>query len=168
VTLFGTYLKHHRTQKELSIRKLAETIGVDPSILSRLERGEITTPSEEILTNLPAALDRPKVEVYLAAQRITPELATRLERGFPLLLEQMSHMLMQAEEHLTGLTEMPSLPIEELLSPTDAETMQQILGSVNDLGEITQALLDGRTSQEQFGRVAEIVHQMKMIILDPE
>lgn len=49
---FGTYLKKHREtlgkdSKEYSIRKVSDRIGIQPSYLSRIERGEDIPPSEE-------------------------------------------------------------------------------------------------------------------------
>jgi len=165
LALFGIYLKHYRTEQGLSLRRLAEILGVDPSILSRLERGEIVNPSEDVLQKLPAALSRPRAEVYLAAQRITPDLAQRLERGIPLIMGQVAKVLSDAEVHLSGMNQLPPVPISELLTPADEATVQQLMAAGNDVSDLVVALFSGRLSQQQFGHIASVLQHLKQLAL---
>lgn len=167
MSLFSSYLKHYRTKNGMSLRGLADVMGVDASILSRLERDEIAAPSEEVLNKLPGAIGRPATEVYLAAQRITPDLATRLERGVPDLLEQMAKLVNEVERHFEGLTQLPPLPLEQLLSPVDAATMKRISGLGEDFGEILGGLMNGQISPDQFEHLVEVIRQLKLICLPP-
>ncbi|HYF95140.1 MAG TPA: helix-turn-helix domain-containing protein [Symbiobacteriaceae bacterium] len=164
--LFGTYLKHYRNEKGLSLRRLAEEIAVDPSILSRVERGEVANPSDELLEKLPQAIGRPRNEVYLAAGRITPELITVLEKGMPFLPEQTAKVLGMLEGELHPIMTAPGAPtLAEKMTPTDAATMSHIQSVYTTLGELAVALEQGLINQEQFRHAAELIRQLKLALL---
>lgn len=52
-------IKYYREKKDISKSKLAKDIGVSPSYITRLENGEKTSPSLEILIELSKALEIP-------------------------------------------------------------------------------------------------------------
>lgn len=56
---FATNLRFHRTQKKLSLQKLADLIGVSKAHIWDLETERATNPSLEVLRNLSNVLDVP-------------------------------------------------------------------------------------------------------------
>lgn len=163
MSLFGSYLKHYRTEKGLSLRRIAEAAGVDPSIMSRLERGEVVTPSEDLLSRLPQLLDRPQAEVYLAAGRITPGLVDVLDRGLPLTVQQASKALTLLEEQLAGMfSEVEVDNVFASLPETDQATATKISEAMMHIAELVQAMEEGRLSQEQFEHIADSIKHLKM------
>lgn len=161
--LFGAYLKHYRTEKGLSLRRIAEEVGVDPSIMSRLERGEVATPSDDVLKKLPELLGRPEAEVYLAAGRITPGLADVLEQGLPLTTLQAAKALAMLEEQLRPhLAELGDTPLSDLLTPVDQATAARIAEAMTHIAEIVQAMEQGKISATQFEHIAESIKHLKL------
>ncbi|HYF95137.1 MAG TPA: helix-turn-helix transcriptional regulator [Symbiobacteriaceae bacterium] len=167
MSLFGAYIKHIRTEKGLTLRGAAELMGVDPSSLSRLERGEVVSPSEELLVSMATALDRAKPEVYLAAGRITPGLASKLEQGMPIGLFHLAKFLDTLEREMAdALTPAGSTPLMQHLKPGDAETVQNFNDALFHLSEITDGILQGSVTPSQFGHVVENIRQLKLALLD--
>jgi transcriptional regulator with XRE-family HTH domain len=52
----GTNIRRHRLQKKLSLRQLADRVGLSPSLISQVERG-VTDPSISSLRRIAEALD---------------------------------------------------------------------------------------------------------------
>lgn len=164
--LFGAYLKHYRSERGLTLRRIAEAVGVDPSYLSRLERGDIANPSEEILEGLASVLQTSKDEAYLAAGRITPELAGILEQGLPFTTQQAANLLEMLREHLGPLfNQLEGKPLADLIAPTDAETMGHINSAMSHVAELVQAMEQGKISEKQFEHVTETIRQLKLSLL---
>ena len=71
---FGTYLRHQRERRRLedkafSLRQVAMRVGVEPSYLSKVERGDEAPPSEATITALAAELgEDPDVLLALAGK----------------------------------------------------------------------------------------------------
>jgi transcriptional regulator with XRE-family HTH domain len=62
----GDYLKEQRTQSRLSLRQLAEQVGVSNPYLSQIERG-LRRPSAEVLQQLAKALRVSADQLYIRA-----------------------------------------------------------------------------------------------------
>jgi transcriptional regulator with XRE-family HTH domain len=67
----GDYLKEQRTQSRLSLRQLAEQVGVSNPYLSQIERG-LRRPSAEVLQQLAKALRVSADQLYLKAGMVSP------------------------------------------------------------------------------------------------
>ncbi|MFA6108246.1 MAG: DNA methyltransferase [Candidatus Latescibacterota bacterium] len=65
----GPYIRHRREKANLSLRKVAEHVCVNPSYLSRVERG-IIPPSEVLIRALAGALGAEADELLLLAGRV--------------------------------------------------------------------------------------------------
>lgn len=65
----GPYIRHRREKAKLSLRKVAEQVRVNPSYLSRVERGVIP-PSEVLIRALARALGAEAEELFLIAGRV--------------------------------------------------------------------------------------------------
>ena len=67
---FGDYVRQRRealreNDRRFSVRQVAKRIGIEPSYLSKIERGEQQPPSEETITKLADDLDEDR-DVLLA------------------------------------------------------------------------------------------------------
>jgi transcriptional regulator with XRE-family HTH domain len=60
----GRLVRKARTEKGLSLRSLAEALDLAPSTVSRLEAGQIKTPSVSIVQELSRLLDIPLEDLY--------------------------------------------------------------------------------------------------------
>lgn len=56
-------LKFYRLSKELTIKEMAESIGISPSSYSYIERGVITA-SEEVAVKIAEVLKIPKTSIF--------------------------------------------------------------------------------------------------------
>ncbi|RME83109.1 MAG: XRE family transcriptional regulator [Caldilineae bacterium] len=68
---------------KMSLRRLADELGVHYSYLSRLESGDLTSASEEFLDRLAAYFELPEEEqraLYLAAGKVPPEVLFLVQR----------------------------------------------------------------------------------------
>src|ERR687890_2704074 len=68
----GDYLKEQRTQSRLSLRQLADQVGVSNPYLSQIERG-LRRPSAEVLQQLAKALRVSAEQLYLRAGIVSPD-----------------------------------------------------------------------------------------------
>jgi transcriptional regulator with XRE-family HTH domain len=68
----GDYLKEQRTQSRLSLRQLAEQVGVSNPYLSQIERG-LRRPSAEVLQQLAKALRVSAEQLYIRAGIVSPD-----------------------------------------------------------------------------------------------
>ncbi len=70
---FGKNIRARRLDRKLSLRSVAQAIGVDVAYLSRVEKDAVP-PSLSLLDGLSKSLDLPIEEVYLLAGRVPPSL----------------------------------------------------------------------------------------------
>ncbi len=70
---FGEILRQRRQEVGLSLRALAQRLGIDPAYLSRVEKGRVP-PSEQLLRGLSAALEWNVDELFLLAGRLPESL----------------------------------------------------------------------------------------------
>jgi transcriptional regulator with XRE-family HTH domain len=68
----GDYLKEQRLAARLSLRQLADQVGVSNPYLSQIERG-LRRPSAEVLQQLAKALRISAEQLYLRAGIVSPE-----------------------------------------------------------------------------------------------
>jgi transcriptional regulator with XRE-family HTH domain len=86
----GDYLREQRTASRLSLRQLAEQVGVSNPYLSQIERG-LRRPSAEVLQQLAKALRISAEQLYIRAGIVSPtdgvggdvELAVLSDAGLP-------------------------------------------------------------------------------------
>jgi transcriptional regulator with XRE-family HTH domain len=68
----GDYLREQRTASRLSLRQLAEQVGVSNPYLSQIERG-LRRPSAEVLQQLAKALRISAEQLYIRAGIVSPD-----------------------------------------------------------------------------------------------
>lgn len=77
---FGAFVKEKRGGKNLSLRKVASRIGVDPAYLSRVEGGKVR-PSEHLVAQLAPILGCSTDDLALMAGQLPPRVRSALERS---------------------------------------------------------------------------------------
>lgn len=97
---FGPYVRARRealrrTDERFSVRQVAERIGVEPSFLSKVERGETPPPSEEKIVALARALEE-NTDVLLAmAGKVSADLQRAIRKRpelFAALIRELKDM----------------------------------------------------------------------------
>lgn len=63
----GRFIRQERERQEFSIRRLAAAAGVDPTWLSRLERGDYSSPDPRHLRELARVLEIETTDVFAMA-----------------------------------------------------------------------------------------------------
>ena len=97
---FGSYLRQRREQLRqrdpaFSLRKLAQRIGVQPSYLSKVERGTEPPPSENTICLLARELDEDPDILLAMAGKVSDELQSIIRKRpklFAELLRQLKRM----------------------------------------------------------------------------
>ncbi len=77
---FGQYLRQLRESRGLTLRGLAESVGIEPGYLSRIERDDVPPPSEEKLRPLALALGQDPDVFGLLAGRVSALLLEVLQK----------------------------------------------------------------------------------------
>lgn len=106
---FGTYVRARRTEPvddtdgdsprhPVSLRKLARTIGVQPSYVSKVERGEVAPPSEETIRRWAAAIDEDPDVLLAIAGKVSSDLQEAIMRR-PVLFARLIRELKDLPDH---------------------------------------------------------------------
>ncbi len=101
---FGAYVRQRRGEllardREFSVRKVAARIGVQPSYLSKVERGEQPPPSEEKIIALARELGEDPDVLLALAGKISSDLKAIIEKRpqlFSQLIRELKDMPDQA------------------------------------------------------------------------
>ena len=97
---FGDFIRDRREEKRAadpnySLRRVAASIGVEPSYLSKIERGEQPPPSEETILALARELDEDPDVLLALAGKVSKELQAIIRKRpklFAQLIRQLKHM----------------------------------------------------------------------------
>lgn len=100
---FGAYLRKTRearreTDAAFSVRQVAGRIGVQPSYLSKVERGEQPPPSEQTILALARELDEDPDVLLALAGKVSRELQLIIQRR-PKLFAELIRQLKDAPDH---------------------------------------------------------------------
>ncbi|RYB94606.1 XRE family transcriptional regulator [Nocardioides oleivorans] len=112
----GDYLKEQRLAAKLSLRQLADQVGVSNPYLSQIERG-LRKPSAEVLQQLARALRVSAEQLYVRAGIVHPdtaeaggvELAILADAG---LTERQKHSLLDVYASFQALNERDARPTD--------------------------------------------------------
>ena len=99
MTAFGDHVRELRERKRggdrsFSLRQVAQRVGIEPTYLSKLERGELPPPSEETARKLAEELgEDPEVHLALAGKVSSDlqEIIRRRPKLFADLIRQMKN-----------------------------------------------------------------------------
>ena len=103
MTEFGDHVREVRERKRaadrrLSLRQVAARVGIEPTYLSKLERGELAPPSEETTRKLAYELGE-DVDVLLAlAGKVSRDLQQIIRRR-PRLFADLIRQMKDAPDH---------------------------------------------------------------------
>jgi transcriptional regulator with XRE-family HTH domain len=94
---FGTFVRNRREElrendREFSVRKVAARIGVEPSYLSKVERGEQAPPSEAKIVALAEVLEEDADILLAMAGKVSSDLQDVIRKRpklFPDLIRQL-------------------------------------------------------------------------------
>ena len=100
---FGEYLRSQREQRReqspgFSVRKVAERIGVQPSYISKVERGEVAPPSEATIIRWAEVLDEDPDVLLALAGKVSADLRSAIVKR-PKLFAQLIRELKDAPDH---------------------------------------------------------------------
>jgi transcriptional regulator with XRE-family HTH domain len=103
MSVFGDYVRAKRlqlnqTDPRFSLRKVAATIGVEPSYLSKIERGEQPPPGEGTIIDLAKELGEDADVLLALAGKVSQELL-EIIRKRPALFAQLIRDLKQLPDH---------------------------------------------------------------------
>lgn len=84
---FGGFIRARRIEKKVSLRKLAELVGINFTYLSKIESGDLPPPAEDKIRLLAQHLELDADELFSLAQKIPGDLShLALRPKIPLLL----------------------------------------------------------------------------------
>ena len=100
---FGEYLRTVREIRragdpKFSVRQLAARVGVEPSYLSKIERGQQPPPSEQTIAALARELDEDPDVLLALAGKVSGELQTIIRRR-PKLFADLIRQLKDMPDH---------------------------------------------------------------------
>jgi HTH-type transcriptional regulator, competence development regulator len=99
----GEFLRERRESlrsrdRAFSVRQVAGRVGIEPSYLSKVERGEVAPPSEETLRRLAAELGVEPDLLLAMAGKVSSDLLEVIRRR-PLLFAQLLRELKDLPDH---------------------------------------------------------------------
>jgi transcriptional regulator with XRE-family HTH domain len=100
---FGDFVRSARERRQTadprySLRKVAERVDVEPSYLSKVERGEVAPPSEATIVRLAADLGEDADVLLAMAGKVSSDLQEIIRRR-PALFAELLRELKKAPEH---------------------------------------------------------------------
>jgi HTH-type transcriptional regulator, competence development regulator len=103
MSTLGTFLRERRESlraddRRYSVRQVAERVGVQPSYLSKVERGEVSPPSEDTLVRLARELAVEPDLLLAMAGKVSKDLLEVIRRR-PLLFAELIRELKDLPDH---------------------------------------------------------------------
>lgn len=100
---FGDYIRRVRETKRVedpaySVRQLAARIGIEPSYLSKIERGEQPPPSEQTIASIARELGEDPDVLLALAGKVSSDLQAAIRKR-PKLFAQLIRELRNAPDH---------------------------------------------------------------------
>ena len=100
---FGDFVRQRREEKRAadpgySLRRVAASVGIEPSYLSKIERGEQPPPSEETILALARELDENPDVLLALAGKVSKELQAIIRKR-PKLFAQLIRQLKDMPDH---------------------------------------------------------------------
>ncbi len=100
---FGKHIRSVRerlieTDRDFSIRKLAGRVGIQPTYLSKIERGEFGPPSEDVVRRLAAELGEDPDVLLAMAGKVSSDLQ-EIIRKRPQVFAQLIRQLKESPDH---------------------------------------------------------------------
>lgn len=77
---FGERVRQRREEKKISLRKFAEMVGVSPTYISQIERGEFNPPSQEKIVEMAEILGENVDEMLALANKVPSDLPAIIQK----------------------------------------------------------------------------------------
>jgi transcriptional regulator with XRE-family HTH domain len=71
---FGALVRQEREAKEIGLREMAKKIGISPTYLSKIERGDFDPPAEDKVRKIAEIIGRDPDELLALAGRVASDL----------------------------------------------------------------------------------------------
>ena len=71
---FGAIVRREREAKEIGLREMAKKIGISPTYLSKIERGDFDPPAEDKVRKIAEVIGRDPDELLALAGRVASDL----------------------------------------------------------------------------------------------
>ena len=75
---FGSLVRKERKQRKIGLREMARRIGMSPTYLSMIERGEFPAPAEDKVAAIAEIIGRDRDELLALAGRVSSDLETTI------------------------------------------------------------------------------------------
>jgi transcriptional regulator with XRE-family HTH domain len=103
MTAFGEHVRELREKRRkddprYSLRQVAARVGIEPTYLSKLERGELSPPSEETTLKLAADLGEDSDVLLALAGKVSSDLQAIIRRR-PKLFAELIRQMRRAPDH---------------------------------------------------------------------
>src|SRR6476469_7992306 len=72
--IFGALVRRERQAKEIGLREMAKNIGISPTYLSKIERGDFDPPAEDKVRKIAEIIGRDPDELLALAGRVASDL----------------------------------------------------------------------------------------------
>lgn len=105
---FGPSIRAWREEKEIGLRRFADQVGMSPTYLSKIERGEFPPPGEEKIKAIAKALGKDADELLALAGRVASDLGEIIQqkpREIATFLRAARRLTRQDIEQLTRQVE---------------------------------------------------------------
>jgi transcriptional regulator with XRE-family HTH domain len=77
---FGATIRTLREQRQISLRKFADKVGISPTYLSKIERDEFPPPGEETVKAIAEALGQDPDELLALAGKVSSDLPAIIQQ----------------------------------------------------------------------------------------
>jgi len=77
---FGATVRALREQRQISLRKFADKVGISPTYLSKVERDEFPPPGEETIKQIAEALGQDPDELLALAGKVSSDLPAIIQQ----------------------------------------------------------------------------------------
>jgi HTH-type transcriptional regulator, competence development regulator len=77
---FGALVRQKREAKEIGLREMAKKIGISPTYLSKIERGDFDPPAEDKVRKIAEIIGRDPDELLALAGRVASDLTDIIRR----------------------------------------------------------------------------------------
>lgn len=76
---YGEYVRKHREAKDITLRKFAERLGITATYQSKVERGELQPPAEDVIRKTATLLEVDFDDLMVRAKRVPSDVTAILK-----------------------------------------------------------------------------------------
>ncbi len=98
---FGSRIRQLRKEKDISLRDLADRVGIDFTYLSKIENGKVEPPSEEVIRLISKELEVDPEDLLSLAGKVSSEQIRKAVESNPsvgILLRKIQTQKLSAEQ----------------------------------------------------------------------